>query len=219
MADTRKQLSTALNQFYHKPVAKVSLELFLSLGTVIFFAIFAIRPTLLTMADLIKEIEDKETLDQQLGQKVAALSTAQVEFFNLQSQLALLDEALPNQPDLIVALKIIEKIASDRQIIITNVTVSELPREEPLPDDLKSSQIKRASIPITLSVTGDYPTIRQFVEDLQNSRRTFVIDSVAFSSSEERGVKRLQATLNLSLPYFGTSAGAAAEGDGAAASK
>jgi hypothetical protein len=69
----RTQLMSALNDFYHKPVAMVSLELFLSIGAVVFFAIFAVRPTLLTMADLIKEIEDKRALDQQLQQKIASL--------------------------------------------------------------------------------------------------------------------------------------------------
>jgi hypothetical protein len=59
MPDQRQKLIRNLNAFYQKPVAKVSLELFLSVGTIIFFAMFAIRPTLLTMSDLVKEIEDK----------------------------------------------------------------------------------------------------------------------------------------------------------------
>ena len=62
----RQQLTTTLLSFYHRPVAQVSLELFLSVATVVFFAVFAIRPTLVTMSNLIKELEDKRQLDQQL---------------------------------------------------------------------------------------------------------------------------------------------------------
>ncbi len=72
----RSQLTTTLLQFYDKPIAKVSLELFFTVAAVIVFALFAIRPTLSTMGKLIKELEDKQALNQKLAQKVAALSTS-----------------------------------------------------------------------------------------------------------------------------------------------
>ena len=65
----KKQLASLLEQFYHNPVAKVSLELFLTIGLVVFLALFAIKPTLLTMSDLVKEIEDKRELETQLSKK------------------------------------------------------------------------------------------------------------------------------------------------------
>ena len=73
----RQQLTNTLVEFYNQPIAKVSLELFLSIVAVIFFAIFAIRPTLLTMSDLIKELQEKEVLNEKLSQKTAALSSVQ----------------------------------------------------------------------------------------------------------------------------------------------
>src|SRR3989344_6028300 len=121
----RQQLTTTLLSFYHRPVAQVSLELFLSVATVVFFAVFAIRPTLVTMSNLIKELEDKRQLDQQLTQKIAALSTAQATFLNLQPRLVVLDEALPRQPNFLDSLKILEKVASQRRLIIASVVVNE----------------------------------------------------------------------------------------------
>ncbi len=104
--------------FYQRPVAKVSLELFFSIGAVLFFAVFAIRPTLLTMSDLIKELEDKRNLDQQLSQKIAALSTAQASFLGAQNRLVVLDEAIPTSPQFIYSLKLLEKVASDNRLVI-----------------------------------------------------------------------------------------------------
>lgn len=210
MALTKKQqITNTLSNFYHNPVAMVSLELFLSIGAVLFFALFAIRPTLLTMSDLIKEIEDKKELDQQLTRKIAALSTVQSEYLQLQPELPVLDEAIPNSPYLIRSLKIIEKLASDQGLVIESITLPEIPDETELVPS--SEKIDRNDIAVGVSITGQYPEIRQFVEDLRNSRRSFVIESVVFSTEEERGSKKLQTNLTLSMPYFTERTGTAAK--------
>lgn len=197
----RKELVKALNDFYMKPVARVSLELFLSVAAVLFFAVFAIRPTLLTMSDLIKEIEDKRKLDQQLTQKIAALSSAQGEYLRVQNQLSVLDDALPDDPRLMEVIKTLEKIASDRNTAISFLNVNEVPDIPAEPLSFESSKRQQMSISLTLS--GDYLSIRQFIEDLKNTRRTFIIDTVIFSLSEEQGSKALKATITLGVPYFG----------------
>ena len=129
MPTKRQQLTKTLNDFYQRPVALVSLELFLTVGAVIFFAVFAIRPTLVTMSDLVKEIEDKKELDQKLTQKIASLSTAQSTYLEVQDRLYLLEQSLPSTPDFIFAIKVIEKIASDRNILIDSLSVPEIPKE------------------------------------------------------------------------------------------
>lgn len=201
MPTRRQQVAKTLNEFYQRPVAKVSLELFLSVGAVIFFAVFAIRPTLVTMSDLVKEIEDKKELDQKLTQKIASLSTAQTSYLEVQDRLYLLEQALPSTPDFIHSIKIIEKIASDQGILIDSLSVSEIPREVEI--EIPFSKLKKNSFPISLSLSGEYGQIRQFVEELLNYRRSFVTDTVIFSTSEERGQKKLRATITLSVPYFG----------------
>lgn len=202
MPTQRQKLITNLNNFYQKPIAKVSIELFLSVGTVLFFAVFAIRPTLVTMSDLIKEIDDKKKLDQQLTQKIAALSTAQSNYLRYQDQLYVLDEALPNQPNTVETAKILEKVASERFLLINSITVKDIPQNED-PTQIKLSEYERLSYPVSITLTGDYPSIRQFVEDLLALRRSLVVDTVLFKTSEQRGVKQLQATVTISVPYFG----------------
>lgn len=196
----RKQLTSALLSFYSQPIAKVSLELFLTIGAVIFFAVFAIRPTLLTMSGLIKEIEDKEKLDQQLTQKVAALATAQTEYLQLQGRLPILDKVIPNQPDIVTALKIIELQASEQGLLVLSVNVVELPDETVATRE--SSQLERLDIPASITVIGNYLNIRNFIEALRNSRRSFVIDTIVFSTEETRGSRQLKANITISLPYY-----------------
>jgi Tfp pilus assembly protein PilO len=204
----QSQVNKTLRQFYDKPIAKVSAELFFSIAAVIFFAFFAIRPTLVTMSNLVKEIKDKEELNEKLKQKVASLSTVQGIYLGLQSRLLILDEAIPSSPKLEDALLLIEKTAGNNHLIIDDVEVKEVPKEDS--ELIPFSQKELANTSMVVVVSGQYPEIRQFVEDIHNLRREMTISSIVFSLSDSRGVKRLQGNITISLPYFApTTQGAA----------
>ncbi len=200
-AAQRQQVMTALSQFYAQPVARVSLELFITVIAVLFFAVFAIRPTLLTMSDLIKEIDEKRLLDKNLTQKIAALNTAQSMYLNMQDRLVVLDEAIPNSPQVVTAFKILEKIASDRNLPINALTLNDVPEDSP--PTASTMDLTRRNVMVTMTVTGDYPSIRQLIEDIRQSQRSFVVESVTFATSDLRGAKILRCTINLNIPYFG----------------
>lgn len=195
----QQQLLNTLNEFYQRPVAQASLELFLSISAVLFFAIFAIRPTLLTMSDLIKEIEDKRALDGRLDQKVAALASAQNELLSLQTRLPVLEQALPSDPELLEALSYLEKIASDQQLVIESLTLTTLPegdKKTPAPNQA------RQSYTLNFTIRGDYVTIKNYLDEVLNVRRAFIIESVAFNTTDTRGKKNLTANVTLAVPYI-----------------
>ncbi len=198
----KKELITTLGKFYQKPEVKVSFEFFLSLLTIIVFAVFAIRPTILTISDLIKEIEDKQVLEEQLQKKISALSTAQDEYQILQDQIVYLDQAIPSQPELITSLKVIEKIASDNKVIISNLRTSNIPAEQE-PQNIYAGDLARIDLYISLLVVGDYPSIRSFVSDLHNYRRAFVVEEVNFHIDERIVMETLRANMSIRTPYFG----------------
>lgn len=197
----KREISTVLNHFYANPVAKASLELFLTIGLVLFLGAFAIRPTIVTMSDLIKEIETKTELNDALVKKIASLQTSQTQYLTIEEQLPLLDSAIPAQPEIVLSAKIIERIAADSKVIIKNLSVSEIPEdsEETIPFNQKSKQL----INISANITGDYISIREFVESLRNSRKSFIVESIVFSLEEDRGSKKLSANVTIAVPYFG----------------
>ncbi len=201
MTIKNQNLTNKLAQFYQNPVAQVSSQLVFSIIAVIIFAIFAIRPTLLTMSDLIKELNDKQALSQSLTQKVAALSSAQTEYTNSQDKLAILDEAIPPEPRFGEAVAIIEKIASENNLLIQSVQAKAVPKEDSTATG--SAEKTRVSTPIVVTVQGDYPTIRNFVNALQTTRRLLVIDSVIFNVSDTRSQKVLRAVITINIQYFG----------------
>ena len=197
----KNEVTSALNHFYDNPIAKVSLELFLTIGLVLFLAVFAIKPTILTMSGLIKEIENKQKLESQLTQKVAALQTAQTEYISVESLLPILDEAIPSSPEVILSAKIIEKVAADNKVVIRNLSVLELPQN--IPDDTPFSKKSKQNLSFSVNISGDYVSIRNFSEALRNSRKSFVIDSITFELEENKGSKKLNASITINIPFFG----------------
>lgn len=195
----QEQIQNVLFDFYRNPVARVSMELVFSIVAVIFFAIFAIRPTLQTMSELVKEIKDKQILDEQLDQKIASLNTAQSQYQKFNSQFYLLDEAIPKTARLVEGLKIVEKIASENDLVIQGITISAVPDELSV---ATADKAKRDSLTFNVDVVGDYLKIRQFINDLMNSRRMMIIDQVNFSLGSSRYQENLTALVRINLPYY-----------------
>ncbi len=197
----QKDISQALAKFYSKPIAGVSLELFFTLFAVIFFAVFAIRPTLQTISGLISEIEEKQELDQQLQRKIVALSSAQEEYQRSLSKIALLDQAIPSRPELINTLKVIEKSATESNVVIDLVRLTEIPEEVIVAD--QNSVINRVDLYLSVRLIGDYPSIKNFIETAQQYRRVMVIEDLVFSVEDKITSQQLKATLSVRVPYFG----------------
>ncbi len=205
MQKKRQEITSTLYHFYQNPIAKVSIELFLSIGLVVFLGVFAIQPTLVTMSDLAKEIEEKQELEGDLTRKIASLATAQTEYLTLEERLGVLDEAIPQTPKLIHSIKIIERAASDNGVVLSNISLDEVPSETSPDEQLAFSQLAHQQATLRIGVAGDYPSIRDFVEAIMNSRRTFVVDSVSFSVEENRGSRQLKASVRVNIPYYGRS--------------
>src|SRR3989344_6030356 len=88
-----------LQRFYRQPVARVSIFVVISFMTVSFFSVFAIRPTLVTISSLIREIEDKREINSQLDQKVADLSRVQAEYIQAKADVPRVWRAMPDRPE------------------------------------------------------------------------------------------------------------------------
>lgn len=197
----KRELAVLLNGFYMNPVTRVSFELFLTVGLILFLGFFAIKPTIVTMSDLLKEIETKKELDNNLTKKIAALQTAQSEYIKVEPQIDLLNYAIPEQPQIILSTKLIEKIAAESKVVIKSLNISELPDD--IDPNTPFSQKSKQSVNISANISGDYVSIRQFVEALRNSRKSFVIESIVFALEEDRGNKKLSANVTIEAPYFG----------------
>ncbi len=199
-------IQAQLNKFYSHPVARVSMGLVLTILTVVFFALVAIKPTLQTMAELIRTIDDRKIVDQKLSQKIAALSSAQAELASKQQAAQILDVAIPSTPTFTLLLKEVEKLISEQNVTLVSLIAQSVPTER----DPKTSSISDLqSIPLTLTVTGSYENLIATLKSLYTLQRVLVVDRVDILPPSDQDTTTLNMSVALRAFAFGSDPNAA----------
>ncbi len=197
----RERTMRELQQFYQKPIAKVSIELLATLIVVIVLAFFAIRPTLLTMSQLLKDIDDRKKTGDSLGKKIATLSTLSAEYPTMRHEVSLLDVAIPNTPNFDGFMRRLEKIAANNNLIIESIQATQLPKES-----IISPAPQITNFIITINFKGEYRKVRNTLSELVVMDRFITLDSVILNAKRDELEKTnvLRTTTNLRVVYYGT---------------
>lgn len=193
-------IQAQLNKFYSHPVARVSFGLILTIVTIVFFALVAIKPTLETMAELIRSIDDKKIVDQKLSLKIAALSSAQAELASKQDAAKIIDVAVPSTPQFTLLLKEVEKLVSVHGVSMTSLVAQSVPTER---DPSKVLTADFQSIPLTLTMSGSYEDLTSTLRDLYSLQRILVIDRIDILPPSDQDTKSLTMTVAVRAFAFG----------------
>jgi Tfp pilus assembly protein PilO len=182
--------------FYQKPMAKVSTALLLTLFTIVFFAAFAIRPTLVTVAELLKKIDDQQKVLAEMKKKSAALASAQQEYIVAQSELPKLNEAVPSDAALQNLIHLIEGVAAVHQIALSGVTYGDINYQAPGAPHASGPQSRL----ISLTVTTDYEGLKTFLTDLLLLPRLLTVESVSLAPPTNSGAVSAVTSANANAP-------------------
>jgi Tfp pilus assembly protein PilO len=181
---------TDLSRFYQSKKAKTYLGIILSLLTTTFFVVFAIKPTLVTITQLVRQIKDQKLVEASLEKKINSLAQAQNEYLAIESELYLLDEALPQEPQASLLLKQLETLASQKNVNIKRLKINEFELK-------KTGSHKSEKQPLTFTFTaiGDYPNLKAFLSSLADLRRIVLVESFSF---QKKGTgEKTELSLNL----------------------
>ncbi len=180
---------TGVNNLYKKKQTKVYTGVVLSLITISFFGFFAIRPTLITISGLIKEIKDKKAVVDQMDQKIESLTQAQINYSQIKDDLDLVNQSLPLDPDLSILVKQLEALARLSSVKIESIRFEKI--------NLQGEKSNEAqTVNFDLATSGNYQSLKNFLNSLDNLRRIIGIDSFAFKASNEEESQVLMMTLN-----------------------
>src|SRR3989344_2050602 len=94
----RRYLRNLSLMYQRREDVQTYVELLLTMSVIIIFALFAIRPTFVTITELAVQIDSKEDTIEQLDQKIDSLSEAQDLFNQNRVAIALVDSTIPNEP-------------------------------------------------------------------------------------------------------------------------
>lgn len=196
-----------LDVYNSKPSLRIYLELMLSMGTIIVFSMFAIRPTILTIIDIQSDISSKEQTIQKLSQKLKNLSVVGETLQTESEDLFLINEAIPNSAELNSVIVKIEKLANEKSVIFKSLNTSDLSIKGNIEVAKKSIEIQALpdnanGLPLTFSITGEYESLFSFLESLENSKRPLKIDSFIINSTKSLENTIITLTISGRFPYL-----------------
>lgn len=145
-----------------------------------FFLFFAIRPALTIAFSLQRESIDLKKLNAQYEENVLKIVELQSNIELARNDLYILDEALPQKPNMDKFVREIKTAA-----LISNLTVTRLEVQEvPLKEKTKSTAKKKVSVRI--DGNGEYAVIKQFINEILSQRRIKTIKNITIGKNQKQ---------------------------------
>lgn len=181
---------------YGRPEIRASVEIILSIFSVVFLLMFAIRPTLATVASLQKKIEDQTIVDNKLNTKINQLVRANTDLTTYASRLPDYDLAVTDAHDESGLAKRIETIARESGVAINNLFLDAVPlvgeqinlarKEKGAERPTLETGGKIASYVVNFDISGGTNQVFDFLTKLENMDRVTLIVSVNIKKEEVR---------------------------------
>jgi hypothetical protein len=173
---------------YKRPEIRASLEVILSVFTVMILILAAIRPTLVNITSLQKKIDDQTTVDKKADNKMAQLISAQTQLTNFASSLYLFDEAVPDNFSYTDTAERMQFLAKENNLTIESAAFPgyALLGSPDVKTDWGTKIIKPSASNImaeqvSFSVNGNPQNVITFLSALENMDRLGVLNSVTLS--------------------------------------
>ncbi len=166
-----RYLTDIFSVYQQRTDLKMFLEIILSLITVAIFALFAIRPTLLTVTSLVKQIQEKEQTLAQMNTKIQNLNTAQNIITQNSLALGLLKQAIPEELAPEKYIQDLQDLAHRDGVTFKTASAKGI--------NIKNSETKSTTAQIAFTVNGDYQNLLTFTKDISELLRANKIVTLA----------------------------------------
>lgn len=156
------------------------LELLLTLATITIFSLFAVRPTILTILELNKEIKAKQETISKLTGKIDNLKVAQNTLISKQSEISLLNLAIPNDPQPDSLIGEVEGIATNNTVTISSASFAQMI----IKGTSDQAVIDDQQIGFSFSATGDFTSLSNFLSVLDTTLRPIIVEKLIFTNGD-----------------------------------
>ena len=202
-----------MGQYRERVDIKIYIEILLSLATISIFAVFALRPTLLTIAELIKEIDTKHQTLTKMENKIQDLSSAQTLYDRERSRINILLTSIPDKPNPEVFARQIEGLSEKYGPQITEITVGEavIAGKDASSEEIKVKETTplpegSTEVPVSAIFIADlnqYSNLSAILTDFEKALRPVKIDNIHLATiTTDEDIKLLSLTLEGRLAYF-----------------
>jgi len=162
-----------LNASQNKQRVTAYLYIIFSLFALSFFGIFAIGPTITTISNLNKQLEEDKSALKQLQEKNAALKSLSAQYLELEPQLDLIENAIPQSSKVADISRQLELLTIKHNLIVQKLDSGLM---ELYPAKNANSPI--FSFLFSVGVSGNEQDINAFIGDLINMGRIIGIEKL-----------------------------------------
>lgn len=188
--------------------ARMFLEIILSLVTISFFTLFALRPTALTITQLLQEIKAKEEVLAKLDQKIVDIGTAQSLYAQENSRLGLIDNAIPKIASPESFARQIEGLGKIAGVNLTNIVIDDIVlfgENAPLVATTEDTPLAAPGskvVGFSLNALGEYPELAGFIASLESLRRIVQIDNMTIGNVQTQEGTSLTLSVTGRVAYY-----------------
>lgn len=205
-----RELFLNVSSLYKKRAdLRAFLEIILSITAVIVFSVFAIKPTALTIINLLQQIKlEKQTISD-LNTKIANLEKANNILSQNSGSLDAINMAVASAPAPEIFTKQIQGLSYKNSVTLTGFSINEVvlvgtPKSGKTGKSLKQLPEKANEMEFSINIRGNYVNIDSFIKDLENLRVINTIDTLTISSSVNDSVRSITAIISGRVPYLGS---------------
>lgn len=162
--------------------------LILTLVALSFFGLFAISPTVSTIAQLNKELGDSNFVEQKLEQKINNLTLLQQKYVSLQNTLPTIYSAIPKDAEVPLFAAQVQSVSNNSSIVLDNFQTFEVEV------GLNALQKPYSSFAFALTAEGSYNDLSKFLSNLSSMQRIIGADILSLSK-KSGAITSLQLTL------------------------
>jgi Tfp pilus assembly protein PilO len=155
--------------------AQKYITIVLTLVTSIVLGLFAINPTFSTIANLQKQIDDNNFVQQKLQQKINNLAILQQKYTNIQPDLPIVNDAVPIATQIPLFVAEVQAVAKNTSLTLASFQTSEVNLSG-------SSAEKYSSFDFTLTATGTYQNMTDFLSRITNFQRAVALKDIILST-------------------------------------
>jgi Tfp pilus assembly protein PilO len=149
-----------------------------------FLILFAIGPTIGTITELQKKLEDSRMADAALDEKIRNMNTLRQQYNQLSPDLLLITAALPQEPIPTDLLGRLQAAATSHNVRILTLTSSKVPLAG-VPEE--NNGASDSSFGFSVIVSGSYANILNFFRTISHFDRLITVTSFSISRNQEEG--------------------------------
>lgn len=189
----QKYLLNMIAMYRQRPDLKAYLELFLSIITIAFLLVFAIKPTLVTIGTLVTKINVEQKTSDDMDTKIKNLGTAQTLYNANEDKIILLNQSVPKGPDVGGYIRQLEGVMKKDGITPLSFSINKQV------DILGSTG--SGTVRVTGAVSGSYGGIFGYLKDIELMRRPSFITRLDLVTNISDTTKTINLTTTQEAAY------------------